>query len=141
MLKTAAGKGSVIHPVIVVNANGIKCRALLDSGAGSSYASAALLDRSKKHPIRREPRRIQMIHTVNKMSKVYDLEFSNLKGDFHINTEVAEVDCANLLSLGNPKYVRVLEQYSHLQGVTMDEPEKKLDQLPIHLILGATEYA
>ncbi len=30
MLKTAAGKGSVIHPVVVVNENGIKCRALLD---------------------------------------------------------------------------------------------------------------
>ncbi len=28
MLKTAAGKGSVIHPVVVVNANGIKCRAV-----------------------------------------------------------------------------------------------------------------
>ncbi len=128
MLKTAAGKGSVIHPVVVVNANGIKCRALLDSGAGSSYASAALLDRLKKHPIRREPRRIEMMmHTVNKMTEVRDLEISNLKGDFHIKTEVTKVDRASLLSLENPKYDRVLEQYSHL--------------IPIHLILGASEYA
>ncbi len=113
----------------------------LDYGAGNSYASAALLDRLKKHPIRREPRRIEMMHTVDKMTEVYDLEISNLKEDFHIKTKVAEVDRASLLSLENPKYVRLLEQYSHLQGVTMDEPDKKLDQLPIHLILGASEYA
>ena len=88
MLKTAAGKGTVIHPVVVVNANEIKCRALL---AGSSYASAALLDRLKKHPIRREPRRIEMMmHTVNKMTKVYNLEISNLKGDSTLKPKLAK---------------------------------------------------
>ena len=85
MLRTAAGKGSVIHPVVIVNAGGIKCCALLDSGAGSSYASAALLDRLKNRPIRKEPRRIEMMmHTVNKMTEVHNLEISNLKGDFHL---------------------------------------------------------
>ena len=34
----------VIHPVVVVKVNNIMCRALLDTGAGSSYASDALLD-------------------------------------------------------------------------------------------------
>jgi hypothetical protein len=33
------------YPVVVVNVEGVKCRALLDTGAGSSYASAALLNR------------------------------------------------------------------------------------------------
>jgi hypothetical protein len=131
MLRTAAGKGSVIHPVVIVNAGGIKCRALLDSGAGSSYASAAL-----------EPRRIEMMmHTVNKMTEVHNLEISNLKGDFHLKTEVTKVDRAVLLNLENPNYDRLLQQYPHLQGITMDEVEKKLDQLPVHLILGTSEYA
>ena len=35
----------VVYPVVVVEAAGIKCRALIDSGAGSSYASAPLLER------------------------------------------------------------------------------------------------
>ena len=42
---TATGRGSVTYPAVVVSVGGIQCRALLDSGAGSSYASAALLDR------------------------------------------------------------------------------------------------
>ena len=33
-----------IFPVVVVKVNGIMCRALIDSGAGSSYASANLVD-------------------------------------------------------------------------------------------------
>jgi hypothetical protein len=117
MLRTAAGKGSVIHLVVIVNAGGIKCRALLDSGAGSSYASAALLDRLKNRPIRKEPRRIEMMmHTVNKMTEVHNLKISNLKGDFHLKTEVSKVDRAVLLNLENPNYDRLLKQYHTYRG-------------------------
>lgn len=35
----------VTYQVVIVGVQGIKCRALLDTGAGRSYASAALLDR------------------------------------------------------------------------------------------------
>lgn len=41
----ATGDTTVTYPVVVVNVEGIKCRALLDTGAGSSYASSALLER------------------------------------------------------------------------------------------------
>ena len=44
----ATGRGAVTYPVVVVNVGGIHCRALLDTGAGSSYASAALLNRLRK---------------------------------------------------------------------------------------------
>jgi len=37
-------KSKVVYPVVVVYIDRIKCRALLDTGAGSSYASAYLLD-------------------------------------------------------------------------------------------------
>ena len=46
----AQGEGKVIYPVVVVKAGGIICRALLDTGAGSSYASAALLQRLNSKP-------------------------------------------------------------------------------------------
>ena len=32
-----------VFPVVVVKVNGLKCRALIDSGAGGSYASARLI--------------------------------------------------------------------------------------------------
>ena len=48
------GKGAVTYPVVVVEVNGIRCRALLDTGAGSSYASAALIERLHIRPRRKE---------------------------------------------------------------------------------------
>jgi hypothetical protein len=44
----------VTHPVVIVEVEGVKCRALLDTGAGSSYSSAALLDRIPKRPSKKE---------------------------------------------------------------------------------------
>ena len=44
MTATSVEKTAVIYPAVVVKVQGVKCRALLDTGAGSSYASAALLN-------------------------------------------------------------------------------------------------
>jgi len=44
MTATSLGKSTVIYPVVIVEVQEVKCRALLDAGAGSSYASAALID-------------------------------------------------------------------------------------------------
>ena len=43
-----SSSSSVIHPVVIVQVGGYKCRALLDTGAGSSYISVALLDQIPK---------------------------------------------------------------------------------------------
>ena len=40
----ATGEGSVVYPVVVMEVEGIRCRALLDTGAGSSYALASLIE-------------------------------------------------------------------------------------------------
>ena len=39
-----ATESLLIHSVVAVKVNNIMCRDLLDTGPGSSYASAALLD-------------------------------------------------------------------------------------------------
>ena len=52
---------AVIYPVVVVNVDGIKCRALLDTGAGSAYASAVLIKHLGKQPSRTEHKRIDMM--------------------------------------------------------------------------------
>lgn len=83
---TATGKGSVIYPVVIVEAEGIKCRALLDTGSGSSYASEALLQRLKKQPVRREQKRIEMMmQTTTQTIEVYDLAIKSLEGGFQEN--------------------------------------------------------
>ena len=137
----ATGKGSVTYPVVVVSVGGIHCRALLDTGAGSSYTSAALLHRLGKQPVQREYKRIEMMmQASNREIEIHDVVISSLTGEFQLRTEVTKVDRGTLLSLENPRYKDMMEQYDHLKGVSMDDVEGK-EQLPVHLILGTNEYA
>ena len=57
----ATGMGRVIYPVVVVMVDGVKCRALLDTGAGSSYISAGLVKLLGKKPNKTEYKRIEMM--------------------------------------------------------------------------------
>ena len=57
----------VTYPVLVIEVEGVKCRALIDTGAGSPYASSKLLNKINKKPIRREIKRIEtLMHSVVK---------------------------------------------------------------------------
>ena len=140
-VKTATCKGgAVCHPVVVVEVNGVKCRALLDTGAGSSYASAALLNRLRIQSERTEVRRIEMmIGAVTKRIEIYSLRVGSTKGDFALETEVTKVDRKELLSLENPRYTDMIRKYSHLQGIEMEDKDERA-MLPVHIILGASEY-
>ena len=72
-------KSLVIHSVLVVKVINIMCRVLLDTGAGSSYASAALLDRLKLKPINKETRNIDMMMcSTTKKLEIYDVEILEL---------------------------------------------------------------
>ena len=64
MTATSLQRSSVIYPAVVVEVMGVKCRALLDTGARSSYTSAALLDRLRIRPHQREVRQIEMMMGV-----------------------------------------------------------------------------
>jgi len=137
----ATGRSSVTYPMVVVDVGGIRCRALLDTGAGSSYASAALLDRLGKRPVRKEFRRIEMMmQTTDKEIEVHDVVIKNLSGDFHLRTEVTNVNRGVLLNLTNPRYKDMVTRYDHLKGIVMDDVDAKRE-LPVHLILGTSEYA
>jgi len=131
------GDTTVTYPIVVVNVEGIKCRVLLDTGGGSSYASSALLKCLKKRPISRERRRIDMMmQSTIQVIELHKLKISNVDGSFHLETEVTKVHRSQLLSLGNPKYKEKIARFPHLQGIIMDDTDKKAE-LPIHLILGA----
>ena len=84
--------------------NRFKCRALLDTGAGSSYVSSAITDHLGLRPIREEYKRIEMmLGSVNKVIGVYSLTINSLNGTFSLETEVTKVDRGSLLSLDNPR--------------------------------------
>ena len=137
---TATGEGTVTYPVVVVIVNGVKCQALLDTGAGSCYVSEALVRHLGKKPVRREHRRIDMMmHSTKKLAEIYDVNAVSLKGDFELSTEVTKVEKNVLLTIPNPKYQEILKSHQHLSGITMDDKDEKAE-LPIHVIIGTNQY-
>ena len=76
----------------MVEVNGIKCHALLDTGAGSSYASSTILDHLRIRPLREEFKRVEiMLGSVNKAIGVYGVTIDSLDGNFRLETEVTKV--------------------------------------------------
>ena len=81
-----------------------------------------------------------MMETCNKRIEIHKVTISSLENDFKINTEVTNVDRDKLLTLENPQYQGKINQYPHLQRVSMNDDDTK-PELPVHVILGASEYA
>lgn len=141
MLMTASENNEGIMPVLTVKVDGITCRALIDTGAGSSYASARLLDLLKKKPSETKTKCVDMLIS-SKITKleVYDTVVESLDGNYQMSVKLTRVNKAELLSIDNPKYRQLINKYPHLQGVKITDHDKK-DQLPIHVVLGSGEYA
>lgn len=141
MLVTGDQESSVIYPVVVVVVDGIKCRALLDTGAGSSYVSAALVKRLNKRPTHVEHKQIEMMlcSTIQKVQS-YTVKVASVDGKFEMTTKVSKVDKGVLFTVTNPHYEELISTFPHLEGVVMEDNDKK-SELPIHLILGASEYS
>ena len=59
----ATGEGPVLYQVVVVEVEGITCRALLDTGAGSSCASATLVEPLNRKPDHKGYKKIEMMMT------------------------------------------------------------------------------
>ena len=134
-LMLAIGEGSVVYPVVVMEVEGIRCRALLDTGAGSSYASASLIERLNKQPDHKQYKRIEMM-----MTTISQKVETNIKGSFSLPTTLSKVDKAVLLTVPNPRYTEMISRHKYLKGVTMDDQDTK-QELPVHVILGASKYA
>ena len=140
-LLTTINESKVVYPVVIVKVEGIKCRALLDTGSGNSYASSGLLELIKRKPIRQDYKRIEMMmQSTTKVIDIYNVKISDINEQFKIVSEVSKVDRQVLLTLPNPQYNKVLPKYSHLKDVKMDEEDTKA-KLPIHLILGASDFS
>ncbi len=127
--------------MVIVEVQGVKCRALVDTGAGSSYASAGLLNHIQAKPTRSDVRNIEMLlGTTTRKVDIFHIEIKSTSGEFSLEADVTKIDKHELLSLPNPRYEQILEQYQHLSGVVFNDKDSK-EQLPIHLILGVGEYA
>ena len=73
----------VVYPVVVVEIEGVKCRALLDTGSGSSFASSTLLNTIGRKPVRQEFKSIEMMfQTTTRKIDVYEVDVADVEGKF-----------------------------------------------------------
>ena len=71
----------MVYPVVIIEIEEVKCRALLDTGAGSSYASATLIDILNRKPDCTEKKRIEMMMvTTSQKIDLYNLQISGCQG-------------------------------------------------------------
>ena len=130
---------NVTYPVAIIKVNGVKCRALLDTGSGSSYISESFID-LKINPVRKEYKTIETLtNSTTKKLKIYNLKVENLDENFSFQTELNKLEREVLITLPNPKYNEMIETYDHLKGIKMNERDAKTE-LPVHVILGASDY-
>ena len=138
---SSADRGDVTHPVVVLLVDGVKCRTLLDIGAGSSYISACLMKVLKKKSIRTDTNHIEMMmNSTAKNIEVFKVQIENIHRDVSFKAELCKVERRELLKLPNPHFVDLIKRYYHLRGITMDDHDQK-EELPAHVILGASDYS
>ncbi len=130
-----------IFPVVRVKVDGVECRALIDSGAGSSYASAKLINLLRKKPVEVATKRVDMLmNSQEVLLETYEADVEAINADFRMHVNLTKVNKEELLFVDNPRYGEVIKKYPHLHGVEVIEDDVKA-QLPIHVVLSSGDYA
>ena len=131
----------VVYPIVLVEIDGVKTHALLDTGAGSSYASTKLINFLNKRPKETLTKRIDMMLGSSTTDvEIYSANLGAIDGIFDMNIELTKVHKPQLLTLQNPNYTALLSKYSHLEGVKIEDNDTRA-RFPIHVVLGTSEYA
>ena len=120
----------------MVEVDGIKTHALLDTGAGSSYASSSLTNALKRKPKAVKTKRIEMmLGSTTTRVEIYAASIKSLDQKFELEIKMSKIDKPELMKLNNPNYAHLLERYKHLNGAKFEDPDTRT-QIPIHLVLG-----
>ena len=130
----------MVYPIALVEINGIKTHALLDTRARRSYASTKLVNALNKKPKEVKTKRIEIMLTSSTTRvKTYSANIKSMDGKFNMNIELSKVDKAELMSVKNPQY-KLLEKYNHLKGAKLEDRNTR-PEIPIHVVMGTSDYA
>lgn len=101
----------VCYPIVLVKVNGIACRALLETGATVSNASAYLLQSWSMKPTHT----LSIVEVVTKRAEIFNVRASDTKKKYATSLSVTRIDRAELLSFKNPNYSVMICKYPHLK--------------------------
>ena len=95
---TANGNGEGLFPVMVVKVNGITIRASIDSGAGSSHASAKLIDLLRLKPYEVKAKRVDMLMgSCVERFETYKTMMTSVDEEHQIDVMLTKVNNSKLL--------------------------------------------
>ena len=102
-------EANLTYPVAIIKVSGVKCRALLDTGSGSSYISESFIDLLKIRPVRKEYKPVETLtNSTTKKLKIYNLKVENLDENFSFQTELNKLEREVLITLPNSKYNKMI---------------------------------
>ena len=61
--------------------------------------------------------------------EIYTVTLGSVNGQFKMNVEVRKVHKAQLLEVANPNYATLVDKYSHLKGVKIEDKGTNSDPL------------
>eukprot|EP00795_Rhopilema_esculentum_P010285 gene10285-18982_t len=112
----AKGERGLMYPIVVDNVNGVKCRALLDTGVESSYISATLVNLLGIKPVLKQTRQIdRMLSTAYKRIEIYNVEVNSINSDLKLEIDVTE----------RPKRMRLIDILNE------DPGDEKIDDVAV----------
>ena len=78
-------------------------------------------------------------------AQVRNLTISNQESSFKLKVDIHKVDKEILLTVPNSEYKTLLQSYSQLKGVFIDDVDDDDDdtkaELPVHIVLGASNFS
>lgn len=110
----------VTYRAVLVEVGAVKCRPLLNTSAGTSDASAALLNRISMRKRSKEFRKTEMLSgTSIREVEMGSVEIGDVNGKFAIPLEVTKVFKGEILFLDDPNYEEAIAKNPRLSGVVM----------------------
>ena len=114
-LLTTTKNSEGIFPIVTVKVNVVTCRALVDSGAGSSNASARLVSLLKSTPVDVKMTEVNMLMSTKlERLETHQAVIESMDGEFKMQVRLTKVNKSELLSVDNPEYQQLVEAYQHI---------------------------
>ena len=112
-----------LYSSVLAKVNSVQTRIMLDSGAGSSYISANLLNKLNIKPCRSESRVIEQVYgTVDKRVDIYNVHVeSNAIDNFGIELHCVNAEKPVLTYLPKPKISEPKQQNHRIRRLVFSE--------------------
>ena len=122
--------------------NGVKARALIDTGARSSYISTYLVKKLNSKPLRKEKRLIEQKHgTVEKMAEIHKIKItSSVVDNFNMVVPCINAEKEVLTYLPNPNIPELKKKNTKLERIPFADEKNTKEHLPVRVILGVADY-